>query len=54
MRIQESESRIQKKNNTIVILAPVFSCFVVPAPGMGVSRRKGHKKPGISLGPSNP
>ena len=36
MRIQESEYRIQKKNNTMVILAPIFSCFVVPVPGMAV------------------
>ena len=36
MRIQESEYRIQKKNNIMVILAPVFSCFVAPAPGMAV------------------
>jgi len=37
MRIQESEYRIQKKNNIMVFLALVFSCFVVPAPGMAVS-----------------
>ncbi len=28
---------MQKKNNSMVILTPVFSCFVVSAPGMEVS-----------------
>jgi len=44
MRIQESEYRIKKKNNTMDIMAPdswlltpVFSCFFVPAPGVVVS-----------------
>jgi len=36
MGIQESKYGIQKKNNTMVILAPVFSFFVVPAPDMNV------------------
>jgi len=40
MRIQESEYRIQEKNNTRVILAPAFSCFVVPASGMAVSKKE--------------
>jgi hypothetical protein len=37
MRIQESEYRMQKKNNTMVILAPAFPCFVVPTPGIVVN-----------------
>jgi hypothetical protein len=33
MKIHKSEYRIQKKNN---ILAPVFSCFGLPAPAMAL------------------
>jgi hypothetical protein len=30
--------RMQKKNNTMVILIPAFSYFAVPTPGMGVNK----------------
>jgi hypothetical protein len=38
MRIQESEYRIKTIAWLFWPLAPVFSCFVVPAPGMAVSK----------------
>jgi hypothetical protein len=40
MRIQESEYRIKTIAWLFWLLAPVFSCFVVPAPDMGVSWEK--------------